>query len=242
MTITAPLTAQTPVGALVAERPSRSRVLEKLRIDYCCGGKLSLADACQKIGLDPAEALTSIREADARENDAPVVDPARMTLTELADHIEQTHHAWLREELPRLDTLTEKVFMVHGEAEPRLARVRDAFCALRDELTSHMGKEELILFPMIRAMEGGEQGAAAGCSSLMGPIQQMEHEHDEAGAALATMRAATDGFKPPAWACGTYRAMLDGLAELEADMHQHVHKENNVLFPRALRLEARSAR
>src|SRR5690606_23241124 len=132
------LTAQTAVAALVAERPSRSRVLEKLQIDYCCGGKLSLHDACLKLGLDAESVIAQIREADARENDTPVVDPARMTLTQLADHIEQAHHAWLREELPRLDALTEKVFMVHGDAEPRLAQVRDAFCALRDELVSHM--------------------------------------------------------------------------------------------------------
>jgi regulator of cell morphogenesis and NO signaling len=229
------LNPQIAVGALVAERPSRSRVLERLQIDYCCGGKLSLAEACRKRGLDASVVLAEIRKVDAAEVDVPLVDVQVMGLGDLADHIEQAHHAWLREELPRLDAMTEKVFMVHGEAESRLADVRQAFCALRDELVSHMGKEELILFPMIRALERGE-GDSPG--SLAGPIRQMEREHDEVGGSLATIRAATDDFRPPAWACGTYRAMLDGLADLEADTHQHVHKENNVLFPKALRLES----
>lgn len=229
------LSPKTAVGVLVAERPGRSRVLEKLQIDYCCGGKLSLEEACRKRGLDPVQVVAELRDADAAATPEGV-DPATMSLAELADHIEQTHHAWLRQELPRLDAITEKVFMVHGDAEPRLGRVREAFCLLRDEMLSHMGKEELVLFPAIRALERGE---APSVGSLAGPIAQMEREHDESGDALATIRAATDDFKPPVWACGTYRAMLGGLADLEADMHQHVHKENNVLFPRALRLEAR---
>ncbi|MFG0284985.1 MAG: iron-sulfur cluster repair di-iron protein [Phycisphaerales bacterium JB039] len=225
---------QTTVGTLVAEQPGRSRVLEKLGIDYCCGGKLPLEEACRKRGLDPAAVVAQLREAD--ETGRPgEVDAAAMGLAELADHIEQAHHAWLREELPRLDGMTKKVSAVHGESEPRLREVREAFCALREEMFSHMQKEEQILFPAIRALERGEP---APMGSVAGPIAQMEHEHEQAGGALAAIRAATDDFEPPAWACGTYRAMLAGLADLEADMHRHIHKENNVLFPRAMRLEA----
>src|SRR5690606_18252855 len=150
------LTPQTAVGALVADRPARSRVLEKLQIDYCCGGKVSLEEACRKKGLDPAAVVAELAASD-NSKERGLVDAAAMGLGELADHIEQAHHAWLRQELPRLDALTEKVFMVHGDAEPRLGTVREAFCLLRDEMVSHMGKEELILFPAIRALERGER-------------------------------------------------------------------------------------
>src|SRR5690606_30741140 len=203
------ITAQTAVGALVAARPSRSRVLEKLQIDYCCGGKLSLAEACRKRGLDPQVVVQELSVADEVEAAGPVlVDAAAMGLGELADHIEQAHHACLRQELPRLDAMTERVFMVHGDAEPRLGDVREAFCALRDELVSHMGKEELILFPMIRAMERGESPAPNGPGSLQGPGEEMEREHDAAGDALATIRSATDSTKPTAWGSRPYCAML----------------------------------
>ncbi|MCA9291143.1 MAG: hemerythrin domain-containing protein, partial [Phycisphaerales bacterium] len=157
-----------------------------------------------------------------------------LSLTDLADHIEREHHAYLRTELPRLDAMTEKVYRVHGAAEPRLGDVRRAFCAIRDELTTHMMKEERILFPMVRQLERSDGPVSLHCGTIAAPIRQMEAEHEHAGEALATIRTATDDFQPPEWACNTYRAMLDGLAQLERDMHAHVHKENNVLFPKAL--------
>jgi regulator of cell morphogenesis and NO signaling len=161
-----------------------------------------------------------------------------MTLTELADHIEATHHAYLKEELPRLDSMTEKVARVHGEHEPRLAQTRQAFLALKAELEPHMMKEERILFPIIRQLEQADGPLQFHCGSVANPIRQMEHEHDQAGNALAILSESTDRYTPPDWACNTYRAMLDSLARLESDMHQHVHKENNVLFPKAIRMEA----
>jgi regulator of cell morphogenesis and NO signaling len=161
-----------------------------------------------------------------------------MSLIELAEHIEETHHAYLREELPRLDFMTEKVSRVHGDKEPRLLRVREAFVALKAELEPHMMKEERVLFPIIRELEASASRPEFHCGSVANPIRQMEHEHDQAGDALAIIREATDDFVPPEWACNTYRAMLDSLEKLEADMHQHVHKENNVLFPKAIEMEA----
>jgi len=158
-------------------------------------------------------------------------------LTALADHIEATHHAYLRTELPRLCTLTSKVASVHGDKDVRLAAVRDTLAALAAEMGQHMLKEERILFPMIRQLDASESVPAFHCGSLANPIGQMELEHDQAGAALVQLRALTDGFNPPEWACNTYRAMLDALAHLEQDLHQHVHKENNILFPRAIELE-----
>lgn len=230
------------VGQLVTEKPGRSRVFEALRIDYCCGGKLPLAEACAKRGLEAAAVIDLLRQADfAADRAESRLDPGAMSLTDLADHIEREHHAWLRTELPRLDAMTERVLRVHGESEPRLADVRRAFIALRDELSTHMMKEEQILFPVIRALEQGSAAERPCGGSIADPIRQMELEHEHAGDALATMRAATDDYQPPDWACNTYRAMLDGLAALERDMHQHVHKENNVLFPKAIELEATRA-
>ncbi|TVS05285.1 MAG: iron-sulfur cluster repair di-iron protein [Phycisphaerales bacterium] len=227
------------VGQLVAEQPSRSRVFEALRIDYCCGGKKPLEQACRERNLVTETVVDLLIVMDSRDDDESCGGPADdMSLTELADHIEQTHHAELRIELPRLGRLVEKVRDAHADTEPRLHRVFEAFSALRDELSSHMVKEERVLFPMIRRMELATEPKRFEGGSLAGPIRQMEAEHDDAGAALEVLREATDGFTPPEGACNSWRAMLDGLAWLERDMHRHVHKENSILFPKALDLEA----
>jgi regulator of cell morphogenesis and NO signaling len=232
------LDAKTTVGNFVRDNPDRARVFESLRIDYCCGGKVSLDQACKKRGLDVTEVLQRLEQCDQTGCSEPLIDADSMTLTELANHIEATHHAYLKEELPRLDSMTEKVARVHGEHEPRLAQTRQAFLALRAELEPHMMKEERILFPIIRQLEQAEGPLQFHCGSVANPIRQMEHEHDQAGSALAILSESTDRYTPPEWACNTYRAMLDSLSRLEADMHQHVHKENNVLFPKAIQMEA----
>jgi len=225
------------VGSFVRQKPSRSRVFESLKIDYCCGGKIPLDQACEKKGIDAAEVMKQIEACDTAAETSDLTDADSMTLTELADHIEATHHAYLREELPRLDFMTEKVSRVHGEKDERLFRMRDAFVALKAELEPHMMKEEKILFPLIRQLEASQSSSEFHCGSVANPIRQMEHEHDQAGNALEILREVTDGYVPPEWACNTYRAMLDSVEKLEADMHQHVHKENNVLFVKALELE-----
>jgi regulator of cell morphogenesis and NO signaling len=234
---------QTTVGELVKERPARCRVFEQLQIDYCCGGAESLTVACSKRSLDPQTVLQQIQQSDSQSapGDEDLVDADAMSLTDLADHIEQAHHAYLKAELPRLDAMTQKVLEVHGEADPRLADVRRAFVGLYQELSSHLMKEEQVLFPMIRQLESSVGVPAFHCGSVANPIRQMEYEHDSAGNALAVMRDSTDGYQAPQWACNTYRAMLDGLKQLERDLHQHIHKENNVLFPKAIRREAELA-
>jgi regulator of cell morphogenesis and NO signaling len=161
-----------------------------------------------------------------------------MSLTELVDHIEQTHHAYLHEELPRLAAMTKKVAARHGGCDPRLVKLQETFQTMAQELWQHMAKEEQCLFPLIRQMEASDRAPSLHRATLAHPICQMEFEHDDAGAALEQLRELTDGFEPPEWACKTYRALLAGLAYLERDMHSHVHKENNVLFPRTLKLEA----
>ena len=226
------------VGSVVARRPALSRVFERMGIDYCCGGKKTLEEASRKKGLEPETLLLALDESVSSE-DAPVVDVAAMSLTDLIEHIEQTHHAYLRAEFPRLDGLTNKVASVHGKKDPRLRQVRETFMALQEELSGHLLKEEQVLFPMIRQLDASETAPVFHCGTLANPVGQMEQEHDQAGSALERLSELTDRHAPPDWACNTYRAMLDALSRLESDLHQHIHKENNVLFPRAIEMEAR---
>lgn len=229
------------VAEIVTERPARARVFEKHGIDYCCGGKLPLADACGRRGVDVDRVLADLHAADCQPPSADL-DWTAESLSRLVNHIVQTHHVYLRNELPRLTQMVEKVQSVHADRHPELNECRTVFRGLRAELESHMMKEEQILFPMIVALENGRASATSHCGTINNPIRQMEHEHDDAGAALERLRTLTGGYAPPTDACNTYRAMLDGLAELEADLHQHIHKENNILFPRAAQLEAAAQR
>jgi regulator of cell morphogenesis and NO signaling len=224
------------VGAIVRDLPSLSRLFEQAKVDYCCGGKKTLAEACQQRGIDPQAFLAQL-ETYATTAAVPDVNWTALSLTELADHIERLHHAYLHAELPRLEKLVTKVAAVHGEKEPGLLQIKDVFLAVSAELATHLMKEEQILFPLIRQLESSETLPAFHCGTIANPVTQMEFEHDEAGAALAQLRQLTDDYTPPDWACNTYRAMLDALATFEQDMHQHIHKENNVLFPRAIALE-----
>lgn len=238
LTTTAMFKVTDTVGAMVAQCPALSRVIEKAGIDYCCGGKIPLDEACQKKGLDAQQVLAQL-EAAAAASGPESVDAATMTLTALVDHIQGTHHVYLKSELPRLEAMTKKVATVHGEHDGRLPDVNEVFLGLAREMTSHMMKEERILFPMVRQLEVSTIAPRFHCGSVGNPIRQMEVEHDQVGAALTQLRELTDGFADPDWACNTYRAMLDALAHLEDDTHQHVHKENNILFPRAIALESR---
>jgi regulator of cell morphogenesis and NO signaling len=224
------------VGDIVAARPLAARFFERLGIDYCCGGKQTLAEACARRQLDPATIALTLDLALQAFGTAPVVDAAAMTLTALADHIEQTHHRYLKAELPLLVEQAERVTAKHGAHDPTLATVSAIVRELAVEMFLHMEKEERILFPIVRALEATGEGAGH-CGSIANPIRVMEAEHDSAGGALARLRELTSGFSPPADACNTHRAFLASLARLETDLHEHVHKENNILFPRAIALE-----
>ncbi len=226
------------VAEVVTRCPSLSRLFEQEGIDYCCGGKKTLDVVCEKKGLDANEFVSRLEELANCGLNENVVDADAMSLTELADHIEQTHHAYLRSEFPRLDKMTKRVASVHGEKNPALLEIRDTYSAMSEELLSHLAKEEQILFPMVRQIDASETAPQFHCGSLANPIHQMELEHSEAGSALEKLRELTDDYTPPQWACNTYRAMFDALAELERDLHQHIHKENNILFPRAIKMES----
>lgn len=225
------------VGEIVAARPLAASFFERIGIDYCCGGKRTLAEACAARNLDAPTVAVMLDVALQAMSTTPAIDAAAMTLTALADHIEQSHHAYVKSELPILVEQAERVAAKHGGIDPTLRAVADTVRELADEMFHHMQKEERILFPIVRQLETHGE-AASPCGSISHPIRQMEAEHEAAGGALVRLRELTSGFVPPAEACNTHRALLAGLARFEADLHQHVHKENNILFPRALALES----
>jgi regulator of cell morphogenesis and NO signaling len=210
------------VAELVLEQPSRARVFEELGVDYCCGGKRRLDEACEARGVTVDTALAALEAA--RDEHSTERDWARAPLVELCDHIVSAHHDRLREELPRLDGLLEKVVRAHGDERPELAEMRETFVALRVELEEHMATEEEELFPLVA--RGGPYDEAR--------VAELEHEHEFAGSALARLRELSGGYDLERALCNTHRATVDGLRELELDLHQHIHEENNILFPRAL--------
>ena len=227
--------AGTAIGQLVAEQPSRAGIFEELGIDYYCGGSRTLAEACGEQQIAPDAVIDRLRAKDDGSVSTRLpVNPSAMSLTALADHIETTHHAYLQQTLPFLGGLFEKVMHAHGEKHAWLAEARDVFGEMYRELAAHMMKEEQVLFPMIRRIEAGDAMAAAHCGALGNPIQVMVMEHDQAGDALGRLRELSGGFNVPDGACDSFRALLVGLAEMDRDMHQHMHKENNILFPRSL--------
>ncbi len=213
------------VGQIAAEHPSATRVFARHHIDFCCGGGKALGEVCEQNGLDGSAVLAEIE----RELASP--SPGEISwedapLDELIEHILVTYHAPLREELPRLEGMARKVADVHRDKRPdMLPELVAVFTGLREELEQHMEKEEQILFPMIRRGEG---------EMAMGPISVMEHEHESAGRALTRLRELTGDYRVPEEACTTWRALWHGLETLESAMHQHIHLENNILFPRSL--------
>lgn len=227
------ITQESVVGQLVTEKPARSQIFEKYGVDYCCGGRKSLKAACEEKNLPVENLINELLKNDDATEIAQEPDWQSSTLSALVDNIIATHHNYLREALPRLSMLTQKVADAHGAHDPRLAELAKTFYSFRSELESHMMKEEQILFPLIKKIESG-QVAAESANFIFGPISVMEQEHDTAGEALVAMRGLTDGFTPPQTACNTYRATMDALITLEKDLHWHIHKENNILFPRAI--------
>jgi regulator of cell morphogenesis and NO signaling len=231
------ITDTTTVADIASAIPSSVRVFQRHGIDFCCGGKTPLAMACQEHGVLLGDVVKAI-EASALGAQPDQRDWNTEPLHILIDHIITTYHDSLREELPRLESMATKVLRVHGGKAARLARLDGIVAELSAELRSHMRKEELVLFPAIRAIEEGQAPAGV---RIDAPITVMEHEHDQAGTLLSELRAITDGYVPPVWACETFRALYHGLSELETAMHLHVHLENNVLFPRALVLAGMAA-
>ena len=228
---------QSTVAAWVRAMPIRAGIFENLGIDYCCGGKKPLAEICARKGLDVTTVVAMLKALDA-VSDSEGIDVEQLSLRELCDHIERQHHDWLRQELPRLDFMTEKVARVHGDSEPRLVEIRKVFESFGPDLVEHTVEEESSVFPLIRKLESNPGEAKVIAENLRSAIQKLEAEHDQAGSALERFSELTDRYQPPEWACNTFRALYDTLQRLERNMHQHVHKENNILFPAALAMAA----
>lgn len=227
------ITSESTLGDIITDHPDLARELERRSLDYCCGGQKTLAAACGELGLD-AEAIAVELAA---VTSAPAEAWSKFGLAELAEHIESTHHAFLHEELPRLEALAAKVHSVHGDRHPELAEIKRVYGELHQELIPHLLKEEQILFPAIRELEATGK-VTVGPGSVAPPISVMVSEHDRAGELLAELRRLTGDYTPPADGCASYQALFAGLAEVESDTHLHVHKENNNLFPRSIEMEA----
>jgi regulator of cell morphogenesis and NO signaling len=234
-------TART-VRELALEIPEATRIFERFGIDYCCGGNKSLKEACAASKLSVDQVLDSLELAEqAARNKQTNRNWQAEPLAELVAHINNTHHKYTREEIARLIPLLEKVCGVHGKNHPELQTVQTVFHGLAQELSMHMMKEEAILFPYIVRMEEAviqkEPVLPPPFGSVQNPVLMMVHEHDAAGDALHAIREASGGYTSPADACVSYQTLYKALADFEKDLHQHIHLENNILFPRAIAME-----
>lgn len=215
-------TTATLLGDFVAANPNAARVLEAHGLDYCCGGRRSLVEACAGTGLAPETVLAELTAAPEAVGE---VDVTALDNAELCDHLVTVHHEYLWREMPRLSELANKVARVHGANHTELRDVQRTYQALVNDLTDHLMTEEQEEFPAIKA---------ASAEFTPDGVQELMREHDAAGELLAHLREITSGYAVPADGCASYAALYNGLAELEADLHRHIHKENNILFPRLL--------
>jgi len=237
------ISPEVTVGEVAATQPASVRVFEAHGIDFCCGGKKPLNEACRERNIDPDLLMREIETA--VDGGAEERDWTKAEVNDLIDHIISAHHAYLKTELPRLEAMLAKISSKHGERHGQvLTPMAEVFGAMKQELESHLMKEEMVLFPLIRVLaEGRNAGDAEAkfhCGSVKNPLRVMFLEHDSAGDALARIRSLTGGYTPPEDACNTFRACYWGLSELERDLHRHIHLENNILFPKAVALEAAS--
>ncbi|MCC6524317.1 MAG: iron-sulfur cluster repair di-iron protein [Polyangiaceae bacterium] len=215
------LDGNSKVGDIVTQSPGAAKVFARHGIDFCCGGGRPLGDACGERGVAVDKVLAEIASADAPP-DAP--DWSALGLEQLCDEIERRYHVPQLEDLTRLEGLARKVASVHGERHPELRQLAELYIGLKEELDQHFMKEEQVLFPMIRQMGHAPPP----------PVEVMRREHVEAGDVLRKLREVSGGYALPADACNSYRALYEGLAAFERDLHEHIHVESNILFPRAL--------
>jgi regulator of cell morphogenesis and NO signaling len=231
------------VREIALEQPSSIRVFEQFGIDYCCGGRRPLADACAAGNLEVDKVIAALESA-AKKPGPGFENWADKSLENLSSHIVATHHAYVKRELPRLAQLAQKVVNRHGSTKAELPVIAATLTQLDEELTQHLAKEEAVLFPYVASLEQSVSLGMAKPHSCFGtvanPIAMMTRDHDAAGTLMAEIHRLSANFTTPDDACPTFHAFYDGLREFEQDLHQHIHLENNILFPRAIELERSS--
>jgi|SRR5688500_11087113 len=229
------------IREIALEAPATTRVFEEFKIDYCCGGRKLLADACLEAGLDPGLVARKVELAMMHGSNGEVGRPDKESTSHLIDYIIGKHHIFTVQEIERLTPLMEKVCGRHGDQHPELFKLQTIFLALADSLIPHMRKEEAVLFPYIQTLESSVSGNTAAAlphfGTVQNPIRMMMADHEEDGERLRLMREIADDYTLPEGACPSFTALYAGLQDLERDLHRHIHLENNVLFPAAVELE-----
>ena len=236
------INAETTVRDVALNVPESTRLFEKLKIDYCCGGSQPLVEACASAGVDVGAVMEMLGEmTQPASQHAGALDFQNASLPELIEHIVNTHHVFTKSELDRLEALTVKVIGAHGSNHPELIHLGELVKGLGADLKPHMFKEEQVLFPhivtMTKAADQNRPCPFAPFGTMKNPVRVMMREHDMAGQILREMRALTSDYEVPPDACISYRTLYEALQTLEKDLHQHIHLENNILFPKALDLE-----
>ena len=228
------------VAELVVQDFRNAEIFRKFGIDFCCGGKVSVAEACVSNGVNFEEVSDALQTV-TDQSQKSLQNYSSLKLDTLIDHIVNTHHTYVRESLPMLDEFSAKVARVHGEAHPEVVEIFQHYQAVSDELKSHMMKEENILFPyikqMVEAKETGSTRPVCPFGNVSNPIRMMEQEHESAGGNLHEIKRLSNNYSPPEEACNTYQVLYAKLNEFENNLHEHIHLENNILFPKAIEME-----
>lgn len=234
------------IREIALESPATTRVFEEFKIDYCCGGRKSLEEACSTAGLDfrlVADKVAAVLDGDTSRDKQTGIE--HQSASDLIEHIISKHHVFTAAEVERLRPLMEKVCTRHGDLHRELFKLQAVFSAMADSLIPHMQKEEMVLFPYIRGLENAVEATLSAPTPHFGtvanPIRMMMADHEEDGERLRTLREVSNDYKLPEGACPSYTALYAGLEDLEKDLHRHIHLENNVLFPAAVDLERRVA-
>jgi len=233
--------SETKVKDIALSNPAARQVLETAGVDYCCGGGKSLQEACMRADVSAEEVLKRLRE-NSKDISPDETAWTSVPLSDLTRHIREKHHRYVRDAISRVQPLLDKVKARHGANHPEIADIQRLFTEVGREMIMHMQKEEQILFPYIDALQRSADGngtvEAPFFQTVRNPIQTMMQEHDAAGEIVRQMRKASSEYTAPADACMSYKALYQDLREFEADLHHHVHLENNILFPRAVEMEA----
>ncbi|WP_296383021.1 iron-sulfur cluster repair di-iron protein [Winogradskyella sp.] len=231
---------QKEIGQYVADDFRTAAIFSKYKIDFCCNGNRTVVEACNKKGIDSNAVMDEINHV-LNSNTGETIDYKSWPIDLLAEYIEKKHHRYVEEKIPVLRQFLDKLCRVHGERHPELFKINELFTASAGELASHMKKEELILFPFIKQLVKAklENGAVQSpqFGTVENPIAMMKHEHDNEGERFREIAMLTDNYNPPADACNTYKVTFSMLEEFEKDLHLHIHLENNILFPKSIKLE-----